>query len=40
MAHPDLPVEQAYLDRAYERLEAVRAEIEKTDALTEEPSHG
>jgi DNA helicase IV len=29
MAHPDLPAEQAYLDRAYERLEAVRAEAER-----------
>ncbi|HUC14464.1 MAG TPA: AAA family ATPase [Acidimicrobiales bacterium] len=28
MAHPDLPAEQAYIDRAYERLEAVRAETE------------
>ncbi|MGH9104489.1 MAG: HelD family protein [Acidimicrobiales bacterium] len=26
MAHPDLAAEQAYLDRAYERLEVVRAE--------------
>ena len=28
MAHPDLPAEQAYLDRAYRRLETVRAETE------------
>jgi len=28
MAHPDLPAEQAYLDRAYERLETVRADVE------------
>jgi DNA helicase IV len=28
MAHPDLPAEQAYIDRAYERLEVVRAETE------------
>ncbi len=28
MAHPDVPAEQAYLDRAYERLEVVRAETE------------
>ena len=29
MAHPDVPAEQAYLDRAYERLEAVRAQVER-----------
>lgn len=29
MAHPDLASEQAYVDRAYERLEAVRAETER-----------
>ena len=28
MAHPDVIAEQAYLDRAYERLEAVRAETQ------------
>ena len=28
MAHPDVPAEQAYLDRAYDRLEAVRAETQ------------
>ncbi len=28
MAHPDLPAEQAYIDRAYERLEVVRADTE------------
>jgi DNA helicase IV len=28
MAHPDVPAEQAYLDRAYERLEVVRAETQ------------
>jgi DNA helicase IV len=28
MAHPDVPAEQAYLDRAYGRLEAVRAQVE------------
>ena len=28
MAHPDVPAEQAYLDRAYERLEAVRADTQ------------
>ncbi|HTW08847.1 MAG TPA: hypothetical protein VME46_15130 [Acidimicrobiales bacterium] len=28
MAHPDLPLEQAHLDRAYARLEAVRAEVQ------------
>lgn len=28
MAHPDLPAEQAYIDRAYERLEVIRAETE------------
>ncbi|HYA45425.1 MAG TPA: hypothetical protein VED59_07445 [Acidimicrobiales bacterium] len=28
MAHPDLPAEQAHLDRAYGRLEAVRAETQ------------
>ena len=28
MANPDLPAEQAYIDRAYERLEVVRAETE------------
>lgn len=28
MAHPDLPAEQAYLDGAYERLEALRTEAE------------
>jgi hypothetical protein len=28
MPHPDVPAEQAHLDRAYERLEAVRAETQ------------
>ena len=28
MAHPDVPAEQAYLDRAYERLEVVRGETQ------------
>src|ERR1700677_4633426 len=28
MANPDLPAEQAYIDRAYERLEVVRVETE------------
>ena len=28
MAHPDVPAEQAYLHRAYERLEVVRAETQ------------
>jgi DNA helicase IV len=28
MAHPDLPAEQAYVDRAYERLEEIRAEVQ------------
>ena len=28
MPHPDLPAEQAYLDRAYRRLELVRSETE------------
>ncbi|MGD0808197.1 MAG: hypothetical protein ABSA91_00595 [Acidimicrobiales bacterium] len=28
MAHPDLPAEQAYIDRAYERLEVVRGDTE------------
>jgi DNA helicase IV len=28
MAHPDVPAEQAYLDRSYERLEVVRAETQ------------
>jgi len=28
MSHPDLPAEQAYIDRAYERLEVVRAQVQ------------
>ena len=28
MPHPDLPAEQVHLDRAYQRLQAVRAETE------------
>lgn len=28
MAHPDIPAEQAHLDRAYERLDEVRAEVQ------------
>jgi DNA helicase IV len=28
MAHPDLPAEQAHVDRAYERLEEIRAEVQ------------
>jgi DNA helicase IV len=37
MAHPDLPAEQAYLDRAYERLEVVRAatQAQLTEAFKE-----
>jgi DNA helicase IV len=37
MAHPDVPAEQAYLDRAYERLEVVRADTraQLRDAFTE-----
>jgi DNA helicase IV len=37
MGHPDLHTEQAYLDRAYERLEAVRAETQArlTEAFRE-----
>lgn len=37
MPHPDLPGEQAYLDRSYERLEALRqqAQAQLKDAFTE-----
>jgi DNA helicase IV len=38
-SHPDLPAEQAYVDRAYELLERIRAQLERVGTAVDAPEY-